>query len=151
MAKILQQSGQQNTAFSADADIVCQFTGTGNGAPGYNGPSAYGSGFIPVLAANVDVTPFLLHSRFVQIACDGNTTCNISSNFVPPAGAMCFFKFYQANTYANANSNMTFKTGFRANALIAPSSSGTVQIGFISDATYWVEAFRSLAISGFNA
>ena len=151
MAAPGQTSGIKNTAFSSDADIVSQITGTGFGSPGFNGSSTLGSGFAPTLAANVDVSPFMLKSRFIQIACDGNTTCNISSNYIPPAGAICSFKFYQSNVYANANSNMTFKTGFRANAIIVPSSSGTIAIMFVSDGTNWTEIGRSAAQSGFNA
>lgn len=138
-------AGIKNTAWSPDADITAQITGTGQPTPGYNGPTTIGAGFTPVYAATIELSPFLQKSRFILLTTTsgvGNAT--LTTLFVPSAGCQLYI---QINNDAGAARTITFTTGFRTTATVVGTASKAAIIEFTSDGTTWNESGRSLVIN----
>lgn len=135
-------SGTNNTAWSPDADLTAQITGSGKATPGYNGPTSIGAGFVPVYAATIELAPFLMKSRFINITTTsgvGNAT--LTCALVPPTGGALMT--IQIANDASAARTITFGTGFRSTATIVGTASDIFVIGFVFDGLTWNEAFRA--------
>lgn len=137
-------AGQNNTAFSPDADIVAQMTGTGAPTPGYNGPATIGAGVRPVYAATIALAPFLQKSRYVEIPGSNTTSaaCTVSTTNVGTRGARLI-----VNVLADATGTVTitFGTGFKSTGTVAATASTNFPVEFVSNGVAWVELCRPTA------
>lgn len=125
--------GINNTAFSPNADITAQLTGTGQPVPG-NVTVTY------VPSGNTDITTILQFSRFVAMTtATGNTT--VLTSFVASPGGILNV---QVTNDASGARTITFGTGFRATGTLVGTNSKILLVSFVSDGTTWNESSRSV-------
>lgn len=128
--------GVNNTAFSPNADMVAQITGSGQPVPG---------AISPTYAAAQEIGAILQYSRFVII--DGvnatSATCTITTTFVGTPGAILSVAVRGGGGTVTA----TFSTGFKVSATAAATIGTLMTVNFRSNGTNWVETGRSLAIA----
>ncbi len=121
-----------NTAFSPNADITAQLTGTGQPVPG-NVAATY------VASGNTDITSVLQFSRFVSITtATGNST--VLTSFVSSPGGLLNL---QVTNDASGARTLTFGTGFRSTGVLTGTNSKILLVQFVSDGTTWNEVARS--------
>ena len=125
MAAIGPASGNTNNAFTPDANLVAQITGSGNPIAG-NTTATY------VASGNTSITSILQYSRWVTMTtATGNTTV-LTSNSVVPAGGIVTI---QINNDSSSARTITWGTGFRSNTTTVGVASKAQVCLFISDGT----------------
>lgn len=135
-------AGLNNTAWSPDSDLTAQITGSGKATPGYNGPASIGAGFTPVYAATIELSPFLMKSRFVQIVTTAGLDSTLTTLFVAAAGAILNI---QINNPTGGSRIITFGTGFRPTGTVTDTAAHIFLVQFVSDGLTWNEVARSAA------
>jgi hypothetical protein len=122
-----------NTAFSPNADMVAQITGSGAAVPGTT-VATY------AIAGNTDISAIMQYSRFVQMTTGAGNTTVITSAVLKPGALLTV----QVTNDAAAARTITFGTGFRTNATLVGTNSKTLLIGFISDGVTLNELCRTV-------
>lgn len=124
--------GLNNTAFSPNADMTAQITGSGQPVPGTLAPTYVASG-------STDITAILQYSRYVEITtATGNST--VISSFVSTDGGRLVISI--ANDASGART-ITFGTGFRSTGTVVGTASKVILVEFVSDGSTWNELCRS--------
>ena len=129
------QRGINNTAFSANADLVSQITGTGEPVPG---------ALSPTYAATQALEAVLQYTRYVEILGSNTTsaTTTITTKFVStPGGRLIVIVKADASGTVTA----TLSTGFKVTGTVAATSSTNFPVEFVSNGTAWVELCRPTA------
>ena len=120
-----------NTAFSPNADLVAQLSGSGNLVPGT---------VAATYATNTDITAILQYSRFVQITTTnavGNSTVIFTGT--APRGLL----IVEITNDAVQAETVTFGAGFRPTATVVGTNSKTISVAFFGNGTKFVEFARS--------
>ena len=133
----------KNTVFTPQPDAVAQLVGSGSGTPGFTGPSATGTGVVPVYATTVDLDAFIQNSTFVSLTGDNTNACTVSILSVKPAGHLLTVQFNQPA--AGHTSVLTFGTGFRSTGTVTGTASKCILVTFRSDGTTYNEVGRTSA------
>ena len=127
--------GTNNTAFSPNADITAQITGSGAAVPG---PVAL------TYSATQAIGPILQYSRYAEINGSNTTSaaCTVTTTTVALAGAGL-----TVNVKADATGTVTatFSTGFKTTGTVAATTSTNFPVKFVSNGTNWVEVARPTA------
>jgi hypothetical protein len=131
----LSTRGVNNTAFSPNADMVAQMTGSGQPVPG---------ALSPTYAATQAIEGILQYSRYVEIngVSTVSATCTITTAFVATPGAHLI-----VNVKASSSGTVTatFSTGFKVVTTVAATASTNFPVLFVSNGTAWVEVARPTA------
>lgn len=131
----LSQRGVNNTAFSPNADLVAQITGSGQPVPG---------ALALTFAATQAIESILQYSRYVEIAGSNTTsaTTTITTAFIATPGAQLI-----VNVKADSTGTVTatFSTGFKTTGTVAATASTNFPVAFVSNGTAWVEVARPTA------
>lgn len=127
--------GVNNTAFSPNADMVAQLTGSGQPIPG---------AVSLTYAAAQAIESLLQYSRYVEIngVSTVSATTTVTTAFVATAGALLI-----VNVKASASGTVTatFSTGFKVVGTVAATASTNFPVLFVSNGTAWVEVARPTA------
>jgi hypothetical protein len=127
--------GVNNNAFSPNADIVAQVTGSGQPVPG---------ALSLTYSATQAIGPILQYSRYVEINGSNTTsaTTTVTTTFVATAGANLV-----VNVLADSTGTVTatFSTGFKAVGTAAATASTNFPVEFVSNGVAWVEMGRPTA------
>lgn len=127
-------AGTNNTAFTPNADVVAQITGTGNKVP-FTTAGTY------VASGNTDLTAIFAVSSFATLTtATGNSTVITSGTY--NAGAI---KTLQVTNDATGPRTLTFGTGFRSTGVLTGTNSKILLVQFISDGTTLNECGRSVS------
>ncbi len=131
----LSTRGVNNTAFSPNADMVAQLTGSGQPVPGP---------VFPTFAATQAIGGILQYSRYVEIRGSNTTsaTTTITTTFVATPGSLLV-----VNVQADSTGTVTatFSTGFAVTGTVAATLSTNFPVLFVSNGTAWVEVARPTA------
>lgn len=129
------ERGVNNTAFSANADITAQLTGTGNPVPG---------AIALTYAATQAIESLMTNTRYVEINGSNTTsaTCTVTTKFVATPGAILV-----VNVLADSSGTVTatFSTGFKVTGTVAATASTNFPVLFVSNGVAWVELARPTA------
>ncbi len=123
-----------NTAFSPNADLTAQITGSGGPVPG---------SVKPTYAATMARDAVMLYSRFVEIVTTsavGNATLTTTVG-AAPGGRLVV----QIDNDAGGARTITFSTGFRATGTVVGTASKAILVEFVSDGLTWNEISRSVS------
>ena len=127
--------GVNNNAFTPNADIIAQLTGTGQPVPG---------ALSLTYAATQAIASILQYSRYVEIAGSNTTssTTSITTTFVATPGSLLI-----VNVKADSSGTVTatFSTGFKSTGTVAATLSTNFPVLFVSNGTAWVEVARPTA------
>ena len=134
MAQLPTSRGVNNTAFSPNADLTAQITGSGQAVPG---------AVVPTLASTIALDALLFYTRFVSITnTAGVASPTVTTGLIPNPGAHLVVQF---NQYSGGSGSLTFSTGFRSTGTVTPSSAKAILVHFVSDGTTFNEVARTSA------